>query len=29
MYVHTGLNGSVSDGGVLKRTTFYKKLQES
>lgn len=26
MYVHTGVNGSVSDGGVLKHTTFYKKL---
>ncbi|KAE9523848.1 hypothetical protein AGLY_015736, partial [Aphis glycines] len=26
MYVHTGINGSVSDGGVLKHTEFYKKL---
>lgn len=26
MYVHTGINGSVSDGGVLKHTDFYKKI---
>lgn len=26
MYVHTGINGSVSDGGVLKHTEFYKKI---
>lgn len=26
MYVHTGINGSVSDGGVIKHTSFYSKL---
>lgn len=27
MYVHTGTNGRVSDGGVLQETDFYEKLQ--
>lgn len=26
MYVHTGTNGNVSDGGVIKYTEFYEKL---
>lgn len=26
MYVHTGSNGSQSDGGILKNTSFYEKL---
>lgn len=26
MYVHTGTNGSVSDGGVIQHTRFYEKL---
>lgn len=26
MYVHTGINGSVSDGGVIQHTSLYNKL---
>lgn len=26
MYIHTGSNGSMSDGGILKNTSFYEKL---
>lgn len=26
LYVHTGVNGNVSDGGILKHTEFYKML---
>ncbi|KAL0870611.1 hypothetical protein ABMA27_005572 [Loxostege sticticalis] len=26
LYIHTGTNGSASDGGVLKSTKFYEKL---
>lgn len=28
LYVHSGTNGSVSDGGILKSTKFYRKLME-
>lgn len=29
MYVHTGINGSVSNGGVIQHTQFHKKLMTS
>lgn len=29
MYVHTGINGSVSDGGVIQHTKFHEKLMKS
>lgn len=27
MYIHVGMNGGMSDGGVLQNTVFFEKLE--